>query len=154
MVSRLHIALTGWRGVGRWVADGAAAMARRPRPQEGAARCRSGTTWASGQAGHPERRCLPPRPWRANVLLVGGEAQRGWRRRLWGGWSSQASPRPRRRLARPAATTCRRRAWDRRRAAPVVPPAGAEVVPAGTADRGEVLGGVSAGTVQTAGASP
>ena len=106
--------------------------------RRGAARGRPG---ASGQAGHPERRCLPPRPWRANVLLVGGEAQRGWRRRLWGGWSSQASPRPRRRLARPAATTCRRRAWDRRRAAPVVPPAGAEVVPAGTADRGEALGG-------------
>ena len=60
-------------------------MARRPRPQEGAARCRSRATWASGQAGHPERRCL----------LVGGEAQRSWRRRLWGGWSSQGSTRPR-----------------------------------------------------------
>ena len=50
---------------------------------------RSRATWASGQAGHPERRCLSPRPWRANV--------RGWRRRLWNGWSSQASTRPRRR---------------------------------------------------------
>ena len=55
------------------------------------------------------------------------------------------------RLAR-AATTCRRRAWDRQRVSPVVPPAGAEVVPAGTADRGEALGGVSAVTVPTAGA--
>ena len=115
--------------------------------KEGAARCRSRATWASGQAGHPERRCLPPPPWRANVPLVGGEAQRGWRRRLWGGWSSQASTRPRDRgesdgqargrgpvalrLAR-APTTCRRRAWDGQRVAPVVPPAGAEVVPAGT----------------------
>ena len=27
-------------------------------------RCRSRATWASGQAGHPERRCLSPRPWR------------------------------------------------------------------------------------------
>ena len=85
-----------------------------------------GDLGASGQAGHPERRWLSPRPWRANV--------RGWRRRLWGGcWSSQASTRPRRRgesdgqargraaaehvvdglrLAR-AATTRRRRAWDR-----------------------------------------
>ena len=80
---------------------------------------------------------------------------------MWGGWSSQASPRPRRRaesdgqalgraaegvvdglrLAR-AATTCRRRAWDRQLVSPVVPPDGAEVVPAGTADRGDALGGV------------
>ena len=129
--------------------------------RRGAARGRPG---ASGQAGHPERRCLSPRPWRANV--------RGWRRRLWGGWSSQASTRPRRRgesdgqargraaervvdglrLAR-AATTCRRRAWDRQRVSPVVPPAGAEVVPAGTADRGDALGGVSAVTVPDCGGS-
>ena len=53
-------------------------------------------------------------------------------------------------LAR-AATTCRRRAWDGQRVAPVVPPAGAEVVPAGTAG-GDALGGVSAVTVPTAGA--
>ncbi|MCY4510855.1 MAG: hypothetical protein OXG35_28415, partial [Acidobacteria bacterium] len=32
-------------------------------------------------------------------------------------------------------------------------PSGSEVVPAGTADRGDVLGGVSAGTVPTAGGS-
>ena len=120
---------------------------------------------AASQAGHPERRCLSPRPWRANV--------RGWRRPLWGGWSSQASTRPRRcgesdgqargraaervvdglRLAR-AATTCRRRAWDRQRVSPAVPPAGAEVVPAGTADRGDALGGVSAVTVPDCGGSP
>ena len=46
-----------------------------------------------------------------------------------------------------AATTCRRRAWDGQRVSPVVPPAGAEVVPAGTAGRGDALGGVSAVTV-------
>ena len=50
-------------------------------------------------------------------------------------------------LAR-AATTCRRRACDGQ----VRRQHGAEVVPAGTADRGDVLGGVSAGTVPTAGA--
>ena len=57
------------------------------------------------------------------------------------------------RLAR-AATTCRRRAWDRQWVSPVVPPAGAEVVPAGTADRGDALGGVSAVTVPDCGGSP
>ena len=121
-------------------------MARRPRPQEGAARCRSRATWASGQAGHPERRCL----------LVGGEAQRSWRRRLWGGWSSQASTRPRalstgsgsREPRRPAGGGLGTDSASR----PSSPPAGAEVVPAGTADRGEALGGVSAVTVPTAGA--
>ena len=40
------------------------------------------------------------------------------------------------RLAR-AAMTCRPRPWDGQRVAPVVPPAGAEVVPAGTVDRGD-----------------
>ena len=134
----------------------------RSRPAPGSAAGTSGGGWSS-QAGHLERRCLSPRPWRANV--------RSWRRRLWGGWSSQATPRPRRRgesdgqalgraaervvdglrLAR-AATTCRRRVWDGQRVSPVVPPAGAEVVPAGTADRGDALGGVSAVTVPTAGA--
>ena len=58
------------------------------------------------------------------------------------------------RLAR-AATTCRRRAGGTdRRVSPVVPPAGAEVVPAGTADRGDALGGVSAVTVPDCGGSP
>ena len=60
-------------------------MARRPWPQEAAARnrCRSRATWASGQAGHHERRCLSPWPWRPNVPLVGDEARRvgGGRRR-------------------------------------------------------------------------
>ena len=136
-------------------------MARRPRPQDGAAWCRSRATWASGQAGHPERRCLSSRP------------VRGWRRRLWGGWSSQASTRPRRRgesdgqargraaervvdglrLAR-AATTCKAEGLGRTGVSPVVPPAGAEVVPAGTADRGDALGGVSAVTVPDCGGSP
>ena len=51
-----------------------------------------------------------------------------------------------------AAMTCRPRAWDGQRVAPVVPPAGAEVVPAGTSDRGDGLSGVSAVTVPTAGA--
>ena len=56
--------------------------------------------------------------------------------------------RSRRLLLARAATTCRRRAWDGQ----VRRQHGAEVVPAGTADRGDVLGGVSAGTVPTAGA--
>ena len=124
----------GSRGGGRRGCHGHGGHGRRT-VRRGAARGRPG---ASRQAGHPERRCLSPRPWRANV--------RGWRRRLWGGWSSQASPRPRRRsgFAR-AATTCRRRARDGQRVSPVVPPAGAEVVPAGTADRGDALGGVVGG---------
>ena len=109
-------------------ADGASAMRRRPRAgghgPEAAARnrCRSRAAWTSG---------------------------RGWRRRSWGGWSSQASnaaarqrvrrpsPRPRdrprsRRCSRPAraAMTCRPRPWDGQRVAPVVPPAG-------TVDRGD-----------------
>ena len=72
--------------------------------------------------GRSPRTSVPaPRPWRANVLLVRGEAQRGWRRRLWGGWSSQASTRPRALwtgsgLARAATTWSprrRRRARDR-----------------------------------------
>ena len=92
--------------------------------------------------GRSPRTSVPVRPWRANV--------RGWRRRLWGGWSSQASTRSR--LAR-AATTCRRRAWHGQRVSPVVPPAGAEVVPAGTADRGDALGGVSAVSVPYCGGS-
>ena len=112
----------GWsRGGRRSGADGASAMARRPRRQDGAAWCCSRATWASGQAGHPERRCLSPRPWRANV--------RGWRRRLVEPGDAAAA------ASRRAATTCRRRAWDGQRVSPVVPPAGAEVVPAGTADR-------------------
>ena len=112
-------------------ADGASAMRRRPRPPEAAAwnRCRSRAAGASGQ----DR----------------------WRR-SWGGWSSQASNRGRPsacptakpaaarptafstvlRLAR-AAMTCRPRPWDGQRVAPVVPPAGAEVVPAGTVHRGD-----------------
>ena len=89
--------------------------------RDGAAWCCSRATWASGQAGHPERRCLSPRPWRANV--------RGWRRRLVEPGDAAAA------ASRRAATTCRRRAWDGQRVSPVVPPAGAEVVPAGTADR-------------------
>ena len=36
-----------------------------------------------------------------------------------------------------AAMTCRPRPWDGQRVAPVVPPAGAEVVPTGTVDRGD-----------------
>ena len=56
--------------------------------------------------------------------------------------------RSRRLLLARAATTCRRRAWDGQ----VRRQHGAEVVPAGTADRGDVLGGVSPGTVPTAGA--
>ena len=100
-------------------------------PPEAAARnrCRSRAAWASGQ---------------------------GWRRRSWGGWSNEASnaaARQRVRRAKPAAArptafstvlrparaamTCRPRAWDGQRVAPFFPPAGAEVVPAGTADRGE-----------------
>ena len=51
-----------------------------------------------------------------------------------------------------AATTCRPRAWDGQRVAAVVPPADGEVVPVGTADRGDALSGVSAVTVPTAGA--
>ena len=123
-----------WRSLG-WLrrpgADGASAMRRRPRPPEAAARnrCRSRAAWASGQ----DRR-----------------------RRSWGGWSSQASnaaarqacPTAKPAAARPtafstvlrlarAAMTCRPRLWDGQRVAPVVPPAGAEVVPAGTVDRGD-----------------
>ena len=53
-------------------ADGAAAMARRPRLQGGAARCRSeGRPGRAAEAGHPERRCLPPgrggRPFRSGA---------------------------------------------------------------------------------------
>ena len=48
--------------------------------------------------------------------------------------------------------TCRPRPWDGQRVAPVVPPAGAEVVPAGTVDAAMALSGVSAVTVPTAGA--
>ena len=102
-------------------------------------RCRSRAAWASGQ---------------------------GWRRRSWGGWSSQASnaaarqrvrrpsPRPRdrprsRRCSRPAraAMTCRPRPWDGQRVAPVVPPAG-------TVDRGMALSGVSVVTGPDCGGSP
>ena len=50
-----------------------------------------------------------------------------------------------------AATTCRPRAWDSP-ARPSFPPAGAEAVSGGTADRGDALSGVSAVTVPTAGA--
>ena len=51
-----------------------------------------------------------------------------------------------------AAGRARRRRGRGVAASPTVPPAGAEVVPAGTADRGDALGGVSAVTVPTAGA--
>ena len=80
--------LGGWTVRLPWHGGHGRRMGRR-----GAARGRPGR---AARPGHPERRCLPRRPWRANVPLVGGEAQRGWRGRLWGGWSSQASPRPRR----------------------------------------------------------
>ena len=110
-------------------ADGAAAMARRPRPP--AAR-RPGTGAARGRPG---------------------ASGQGWGRAGVGGWSSQTSapvagesdgpsPRPERPTglltssgpAR-AATTCSPRASRRASSRP----AGAEVVPAGTADRGEAL---------------
>ena len=127
--------------------------------RRGAARGRPG---ASGQAGHPERRCLSPRPWRANVpgwrrrFGAAGRARRRRGRGVAAASDGQARGRAAERvvdglrLAR-AATTCRRRAWDRQRVSPVVPPAGAEVVAAGTADRGDALGGVSAVTVPDCG---
>ena len=106
-------------GGGRCVRHATAATGRRRRRGTGAAR---GAAWASGL---------------------------GWRRRSWGGWSSQASnaaarqrvrrpsPRPRdrprsRRCSGPAraAMICRPRPWDGQRVAPVVPPAG-------TVDRGD-----------------
>ena len=130
-------------GVPTWLSRGRTARLpwhgghgrRRRRRGDG---CRSWATWASGQAGHPERRCLSPRPWRPNVPLVGGElngaggggrgaagrARRGrggvrsWPRRR--GEVRRSSPRPRpTALSSPlrparAATTCRPTAWDSR----------------------------------------
>ena len=117
-------------GGGRCVRHATAATGRRrrrgtrsaARRTSANARCRSRAAWASGL---------------------------GWRRRSWGGWSSQASnaaarqrvrrpsPRPRdrprsRRCSGPAraAMTCRPKPWDGQRVAPVVPPAG-------TVDRGD-----------------
>ena len=59
----------------------------------------------------------------------------GWRRRSWGGWSSQASnAAARQRVRRPSP---RPRGRHGQRVAPVVPPAGAEVVPGSTVDRGD-----------------
>ena len=90
----------------------------RRRGRRGAAR---GRPWASGQAGHPERRCLSPRPTRSAArpsALSTGSGSREARRPAGGGLGTDSASRP------------------------VVPPAGAEVVPAGTADRGDALGGV------------
>ena len=133
--------------MGMSTVNGAAAMARRPWPQEAAARnrCRSRATWASGQAGHHERRCLSPWPWRPNVPLVGDEARRvGGGRRRRGRVRSRSRRRggPRvptalstgsgpARLAGPGLGTARRarRPASRRGA-----------VPGGTADRGEAAG--------------
>ena len=86
--------------------------------RRGAARGRPGR---AARPVTPNVGACPPRPWRANV--------RGWRRRLVEPGDAAAA------ASRRAATTCRRRAWDGQRVSPVVPPAGAEVVPAGTADR-------------------
>ena len=136
--------------------------------------CRSRATWASGQAGHPERRCLSPRPWRPNVPLVGGElngaggggrgaagrARRGrggvrsWPRRRGGsptvkpaaGLTALSSP------LRPARGRDDLQADGLGQSRPSARGAGAEVVPAGTADRGDTLSGVSVVTVPTAGA--
>ena len=130
-------------GGGRCGCHGTAATAAGP--GGGAAR---GGPGRAARPVTPNVGACPPRPWRANV--------RSWRRRLWGGWSSQASTRPAasdsgsREPRRPA----RRRVWDGQRVSPVVPPAGAEVVPAGTADRGDALGGVSAVSVPDCGGSP
>ena len=75
--------------------------------------CRSRATWASGQAGHPERRCLSPRPWRPNVPLVGGELNGA------GGGGRGAAGRARR--GRGGVTS-----WPRRRGeSPTVKPAAA-----------------------------
>ena len=129
-------------------ADGASAMARRPWPQEAAARnrCRSRATWASGQAGHHERRCLSPWPWRPNVPLVGDEARRVLAE---AGVDAAASGVGRGgagvRACRPR---CRRAPGPRdlqaqglgQPVAPVVPPAGAEPCPEAPPDRGEAAG--------------
>ena len=115
-----HASRTGWGRTVRPPCDGGHGPAATGRRRRN--RCRSRAAWTSG---------------------------RGWRRRSWGGWSSQASnaaarqrvrrpsPRPRdrprsRRCSRPAraAMTCRPRPWDGQRVAPVVPPAG-------TVDRGD-----------------
>ena len=105
-----------------WGADGASAMVRRPRPQDGGAWCRSRATWASGQTGHPNVGACP-RPWRAGGggCGVAGSSQASTRPRRRGESDGQA-PWPRGgarcrdglRLARPA-TICRRRSR------PVVP---------------------------------
>ena len=80
--------------------------------------CRSRATWASGQAGHPERRCLSPRPWRPNEpgmdAAVSGVGRAG-AGKSDGQARGRGRPRCRRRSgpAR-AATTCRPTAWDSR----------------------------------------
>ena len=86
----------------------------RRRPQDGGDVVPlEGEPQASGQAGHPERRCL-----------VRAGRTRAKRRRGRGG-AAIPTAKPVVGLAR-AATTCRRRAWDGQRVSPVVPPAGAE----------------------------
>ena len=120
-----------------------------------------GDLGASGQAGHPERRC--GRGGRTSGLeeaAVGrllvepsvdaAAASRRVRR---------PSPRPRGGRARLSTGSGSREPrrpaggglGTDRRVSPVVPPAGAEVVPAGTADRGDALGGMSAVTVPDCG---
>ena len=133
----------GSRGGGRRGCHGTAATAAR-RGRRGAARGRP------GRAARPVTRnvgACPPRRggrtfrWsavRRNGAGGGGCGAAGRARRRRGrGIRGESDGQARGRgpvalrLAR-APTTCRRRAWDGQRVAPVVPPAGAEVVPAGT----------------------
>ena len=73
-------------------ADGAATMAAGGGARN---RCRSRATWASGQAGHHERRCLSLRPRQESVAAARGSARAD---RVVGGLRARA--------------TCRPRAWD------------------------------------------
>ena len=95
----------------------AAGHGRRRRRRRGDG-CRSRATWASGRAGHPERRCLSPRPWRPNEPSVDA-AVSGVSRAGAGKSDGQARGRGRPRCRRRsgtarAATTCRPTAWDSR----------------------------------------
>ena len=146
-------------------ADGAAAMARRPRPQDGAAWCRSRVTW--GRAARPVTPnvggCPPGRGGRTFGAGGGGCGAAAGRAKRRRGRGVAASPTAKPAAARRPSTLStgsgsrepRRPAGGGlgtdRRVSPVVPPAGAEVVPAGTADRRDALGGVSAVTVPDCG---
>ena len=111
-------------------ADGASARRRRPRAGGG------------GAEPVPLKGGLGERPGLAEAV-VGRLVEPGVERGRPSAWQTAkpAAARPTgfSTVLRPAraAITCRPRPWDGQRGAPVVPPAGTEVVPGGTVDRGD-----------------